>query len=543
MAKYIFISGGVVSSLGKGIATASIGLLLKSRGLKVMPLKFDPYINVDPGTMSPFQHGEVYVTEDGAETDLDLGHYERFISQSLSRDNNLTAGQIYLSVIEKERQGAYLGRTIQVVPHITGEIKERIRKVARGQDVVLTEIGGTVGDIEGLPFLEAARQFALEEGRENVLYIHLTLVPFIKSAGEFKTKPTQHSVNKLREIGIQPDILLCRTESPLPPSAKEKIALFCNVRTEAVIEALDVDNIYEIPLVFRRQRLDELIMRMLGLRRRSGTDLSEWQSFVNRQKRISQVLPIGLCGKYVRLHDAYKSVIEAITHAGVAVGVRPEISFIEAEELDRDNVQRRLAGLAGVIVPGGFGVRGMEGKMAAITYCRKHSVPFLGLCVGLQVAVIEFARNVCGLKGANSTEFNSRTRYPVIHLMSTQRGRRIKGGTMRLGSYPCRLITSSRAYSCYKQRLVYERHRHRYEVNPKYLPLFARAGMIASGLSPDGKLVEIIELKEHPFFIATQFHPEFKSTPLSPHPLFVAFLQASYEFAQRRAAPGSGTAC
>ncbi len=542
MAKYIFISGGVVSSLGKGIATASIALLLKSRGLKVMPLKFDPYINVDPGTMSPFQHGEVYVTDDGAETDLDLGHYERFIGQSLSRDNNLTAGQIYLSVIEKERQGAYLGRTIQVVPHITGEIKERIRKLARGQDVVLTEIGGTVGDIEGLPFLEAARQFALEEGRENVLYIHLTLVPFIKSAGEFKTKPTQHSVNKLREIGIQPDILLCRTESPLPPSAKEKIALFCNVRTEAVIEALDVDNIYEIPLVFRRQRLDELIMRILGLRRRSGTDLREWQSFVNRQKRISQVLPIGICGKYVRLHDAYKSVIEAVTHAGVAVGVKPEISFIEAEELDRDNVQRRLAGLAGVIVPGGFGVRGMEGKMVAVTYCREQQVPFLGLCVGLQVAVIEFARNVCGLRGADSTEFNIQTKHPVIHLMRTQRGKRERGGTMRLGSYPCRLITSSRAYSCYKQRVVYERHRHRYEVNPKYLPLFGRAGMIASGLSPDGKLVEIIELKEHPFFIATQFHPEFKSTPLAPHPLFVAFLQASYEFAQRRASAGSGTA-
>ena len=541
MAKFIFISGGVVSSLGKGIATASIGLLLKSRGLEVVPLKFDPYINVDPGTMSPFQHGEVFVTEDGAETDLDLGHYERFIDKNLSRDNNLTAGQIYLAVIEKERQGEYLGRTIQVVPHITGEIKERIRKVARGQDVVLTEIGGTVGDIEGLPFLEAARQFALEAGRENVLYIHLTLVPFIQSAGEFKTKPTQHSVNKLREIGIQPDILLCRAERPLPRDAKDKIALFCNVVPEAVIEAVDVKNIYEIPLVFQRQGLDELIMKRLGLKGKKGADLRQWREFVARQRNACARIRVGLCGKYVQLKDAYKSVIEAIIHAGAAVGVKPEIEFIEAEELNNENAAQQLKGLAGIVVPGGFGVRGMEGKMAAVTYCREEKVPFLGLCVGLQVAVIEFARNVCGLKGANSTEFAPKTKYPVIHLMPAQRGKRIKGGTMRLGAYPCEIKRPSLAFNCYRKRLVQERHRHRYEVNTRFLALFERHGLIASGMSPDKRLVEMIELKEHPFFIATQFHPEFKSRPLSPHPLFTSFLRASYEFAQRRIAAGSGT--
>ncbi len=540
MAKFIFISGGVVSSLGKGIATAAIGLLLKSRGLRVVPLKFDPYINVDPGTMSPFQHGEVFVTDDGAETDLDLGHYERFISKNLSRDNNLTAGQIYLAVIEKERQGIYLGRTIQVVPHITGEIKERIRKVARGQDVVLTEIGGTVGDIEGLPFLEAARQFSLEEGRENVLYIHLTLVPYIRTSGEFKTKPTQHSVNKLREIGIQPDILLCRTEQKLPADAREKIALFCNVRPEAVIEAIDVDNIYEIPLVFQRQGLDELIVRMLKIARPAKPDLARWREFVQNQRSAQEEVRVGLCGKYVGLHDSYKSVIEAIHHASAVVGVKPVIDFIEAEELKPGRVAQRLAGLAGVIVPGGFGVRGMEGKVEAITYCRENKVPFLGLCVGLQVAVIEFARRVCGLEGANSTEFDPQTRYPVIYLMPGQRGLKRKGGTMRLGAYPCWIEPGTLAYRCYRRRKISERHRHRYEVNNRFLPTLKRFGMVASGRSPDGKLVEIIELKDHPFFIATQFHPEFKSRPLDPHPLFVWFMKASYEFLKRRAAACSG---
>ncbi len=527
MAKFIFISGGVVSSLGKGIATASIGLLLKSRGLRVVPLKFDPYINVDPGTMNPFQHGEVFVTDDGAETDLDLGHYERFIGRNLSRDNNLTAGQIYLAVIEKERRGEYLGRTIQVVPHITGEIKERIKRLARGQDVVLTEIGGTVGDIEGLPFLEAARQIALEVGRENVLYIHLTLVPYIRTSGEFKTKPTQHSVNKLREIGIQPDIILCRAETPLPVEAKEKIALFCNVRPEAVIEAIDVGNIYEIPLVFQRQRLDDLILRMLKARRRQGADLARWRRFVQVQKEAKEILPIGICGKYVLLHDAYKSVIEAVYHAAAKVGVKPAVEFVETDSLTAETAEERLRGLAGVIVPGGFGVRGMEGKMAAITYCRERGVPFLGLCVGLQVAIIEFAREVCGLKDANSTEFDHHTRYPVIHMMPMQRGVKKKGGTMRLGAYPCKLTPGSLARACYRRGLVFERHRHRYEVNNRFVPLFERAGMRISGKSPDGSLVEMIELKGHPFFIATQFHPEFKSRPLSPHPLFVSFIRAS----------------
>ncbi|MEO0004564.1 MAG: CTP synthase [candidate division WOR-3 bacterium] len=543
MAKFIFISGGVVSSLGKGIATASIGLLLKSRGLKVMPLKFDPYINVDPGTMSPFQHGEVFVTDDGAETDLDLGHYERFIGRDLTRDNNLTAGQIYSSVIEKERRGEFLGRTIQVVPHITAEIKERIRKVARGQDVVLTEIGGTVGDIEGLPFLEAARQFAIEAGRENVLYIHLTLVPFIRSAGEFKTKPTQHSVNKLREIGIQPDILLCRAERALPKEAKEKIALFCNVRPEAVIEAIDVENIYRIPLIFQRQGLDSLIIRLLRIKGKTGQDLSGWRGFVERQEKAKETLRIGLCGKYVQLHDAYKSVIEAVHHAATAVGVRPEIEFIEAEEIERGRipVAEMFKNLGGIIVPGGFGVRGMEGKMAAITYCRKQGMPFLGLCVGMQVAVIEFARNVCGLEGANSTEFNPKTRYPVIYSLPSQRGTKRKGGTMRLGAYPCVLAPNTRAYRSYRRPLVYERHRHRYELNNRFLPLFQKAGLIPSGVSPDGKLVEIIELKDHPFFVATQFHPEFKSRPLSPHPLFVGFIRASYDFARSCAGFHTGT--
>ncbi len=541
MAKFIFITGGVVSSLGKGIATASIGLLLKSRGLRVMPLKFDPYINVDPGTMSPFQHGEVFVTDDGAETDLDLGHYERFIGRNLSQDNNLTAGQIYSAVIEKERRGEYLGRTIQVVPHITGEVKERVRKVARGQDVVITEIGGTVGDIEGLPFLEAARQFALEEGKENVLYIHLTLVPYIRTSGEYKTKPTQHSVNKLREIGIQPDIIMCRTETHLPGEAKEKIALFCNVRPEAVIEAVDVSNIYEIPLIFQRQGLDELIIRNLRIKKRSQPDLSAWRKFVARQNSAQRELPIGLCGKYVTLHDAYKSVIEAINHAAAAVGVKPKIFFIETDKLTRENVAKELSGLAGVIVPGGFGVRGMEGKMLAIAYCRENGLPFLGLCVGLQVAVIEFARNVCGLKGANSTEFDPNTPKPVIYLLPGQRRLvRRKGGTMRLGAYPCQIQPGTLAYACYRRKLVMERHRHRYEVNNRFIPILRRFGMKVSGKSPDGKLVEIIELKHHPFFIATQFHPEFKSRPLSPHPLFLKFMKAALSTEDRRRETGDG---
>ncbi|HTW93096.1 MAG TPA: CTP synthase [bacterium] len=541
MAKYIFVTGGVVSSLGKGIATSSIGLLLKSRGLNVVPLKFDPYINVDPGTMSPFQHGEVFVTDDGAETDLDLGHYERFIDLSLSQDNNVTAGQVYSAVIDRERKGAYLGRTIQVVPHITGEIKDRIRKLAKGHDVVITEIGGTVGDIEGQPFLEAARQFALEEGRDNVMYVHLTLVPYIKSAGEYKTKPTQHSVRELLDLGIQPDVVMCRAETALPQESRDKIALFCNVRPEAVIEAVDVDNVYKIPLVFHRQNLDGYICQVLGLKTRRP-DLVAWQRFIEHETLATEQLEIGLCGKYMRLHDAYKSVVEAVHHAASAVGVRVNIRWIESEEITPETVDERLAGLAGIVVPGGFGVRGIEGKLCAVKYCREHRLPFLGLCVGLQSAVIETARSQCGLDNANSTEFNPRTPYPVIYMMPRQRGVRRKGGTMRLGAWPCRIRKGSLAYRCYRTTSIQERHRHRYEVNLKYLSQLEKNGLLATGRSPDGRLVEIVELKGHPFFLATQFHPEFKSRPLKPHPLFHEFIKAGHEFARRRSRAGAGAA-
>jgi CTP synthase len=541
VAKYIFVTGGVVSSLGKGIATSSIGLLLKARGLNVVPLKFDPYINVDPGTMSPFQHGEVFVTDDGAETDLDLGHYERFIDLSLSQDNNVTAGQVYSAVIDRERRGAYLGRTIQVVPHITGEIKDRIRKLAKGRDVVITEIGGTVGDIEGQPFLEAARQFALEEGRHNVMYVHLTLVPYIRSAGEYKTKPTQHSVRELLDLGIQPDIVMCRAETALPQESRDKIALFCNVRPEAVIEAVDVDNIYKIPLVFHRQNLDGYICSLLHLKTRKP-DLTSWQRFIDHETLATEMLEIGLCGKYMKLHDAYKSVVESVHHAASAVGVSAKIRWIESEELTPDTVEERLAGLVGIIVPGGFGVRGIEGKLCAVKYCRDYRLPFLGLCVGLQSAVIETARNQCGLENANSTEFNPRTPYPVIYMMPRQRGVRRKGGTMRLGAWPCRVRKGSVAMRCYRTGLIQERHRHRYEVNLKYLPALEKHGLLATGRSPDGKLVEIVEMKGHPFFVATQFHPEFKSRPLRPHPLFHEFIKAGHEFARRRSRAGSGSA-
>jgi CTP synthase len=541
LAKYIFVTGGVVSSLGKGIATSSIGLLLKARGLRVVPLKFDPYINVDPGTMSPFQHGEVFVTDDGAETDLDLGHYERFIDVSLSQDNNVTAGQVYQSVIDKERRGDYLGRTIQVVPHITGEIKTRIRKLTRGHDVVLTEIGGTVGDIEGQPFLEAARQFALEEGRGNVMFIHLTLVPYIKTAGEYKTKPTQHSVRELLDLGIQPDVVMCRAETALPQESRDKIALFCNVKPEAVVEAADVDSVYKVPLMFHRQNLDGLICRHFGLRTRKP-DLASWQRFVEQETLASEELKVGLCGKYVGLHDAYKSVIEAVHHAASAVGVNVKVVWVESEDITGETVAERLEGLSGVIVPGGFGVRGIEGKVTAVKYCREKKLPFLGLCVGLHSAVIEMARHCCELDHANSTEFNSRTPYPVIYMMPAQRGLKRKGGTMRLGSWPCRVKKGTLAHKCYGRTEIEERHRHRYEVNNKYLGQLEKHGLVASGRSPDGELVEIVEAKGHPFFLATQFHPEFKSRPLRPHPLFHEFIKAGHEFAHRRSRAGSGSA-
>lgn len=536
--KYVFVTGGVVSSLGKGIATASIGLLLKSRGLDVLPLKFDPYINVDPGTMSPFQHGEVFVTEDGAETDLDLGHYERFIDRNLDRNSNLTAGQVYLSVIEKERRGEYLGRTIQVVPHITGEIKEAIRRLADGRDVIIVEIGGTVGDIEGLPFMEAARQFALEEGRDNVFFVHLTLVPYVRAACEFKTKPTQHSVKQLRDIGIQPDVVMCRAEEPLPEEARAKIALFCNVRPEAVIEAVDVPNIYRIPLVFHRQKLDSLIVRRLRLKA-GRADLAGWTKYVLAAENPGGEVEVGICGKYVGLHDAYKSVIEALHHAAGHCGVRVRLRWLEAEELTPATVDERLHGLAGLVVPGGFGMRGMEGKITAARHCRERRIPYLGLCVGLQVAVIEFARNVCGLAGANSTEFSPRAKHPVIFMLPGQRAVRRKGATMRLGAWPCRILPGTVAASCYRRRQVSERHRHRYEVNNRYLDRFEKAGLIASGREPHEGLVEIVEVRDHPFFVACQFHPEFKSRPLQPHPLFAGFMKAVRESACASADTGS----
>ncbi|MCX7837269.1 MAG: CTP synthase [candidate division WOR-3 bacterium] len=535
MAKYVIITGGVVSSLGKGIATASIGFLLKTHGFSVNPLKFDPYINVDPGTMNPYQHGEVFVTEDGAETDLDLGHYERFLDTNLSKENNVTAGQVYLSVIEKEREGIFLGGTIQVVPHITNEIKERVRKVANEHDVVLVEIGGTVGDIESLPFLEAMRQLRLEEGRENVLYIHLTLVPFIKSANEFKTKPTQHSVNELRRIGIQPDIILCRTERPLPKEAKDKIALFCNVSKEAVIEGIDTENIYKIPLIFKEQKLDWLICQYLSLKTKE-TGLKIWQAwldFVNKLENPEREIKIAIVGKYTSLRDAYKSVIEAVNHACGHLSLKPNIKWIEATDLEeevkkkgKEILKDYFSDVCGIIVPGGFGFRGIEGKIFAIEYARKNNLPFLGLCVGLQCAVIEFSRNVLGLKEANSQEFDLNTKYPVIHLLESQKGIKKKGGTMRLGAYPCLLKEDTIAFRAYQAKRIYERHRHRYEVNNEYIELLEKKGMVVSGIYEKENLVEIIELKDHPFFVATQFHPEFKSRPLRPHPLFLAFVKA-----------------
>lgn len=535
MAKFIFVSGGVVSSLGKGIVTASIGLLLKERGLKVSLQKFDPYINVDPGTMNPFQHGEVFVTEDGAETDLDLGHYERFTDRNLSKDNNLTQGQIYQSVIEKERKGVFLGGTIQVVPHIINEIKERIYGLAEkdASDVVITEIGGTVGDIEGLPFLEAARQVGLEKGPNNVLYIHLTLVPFLKASYEFKTKPTQHSVKQLREIGIQPDIVLCRIEKPLSKEAKAKVALFCNVKREAVIEDIDVENIYQTPILFHEQNLDRIIAKKLSLTGTNPLNLEKWRVFLKQARRPKGRIKIGICGKYIAVRDAYKSVVEAIHHAAVSNSVGVEIKWVEAEDITPIFVKNELDGVAGVLVPGGFGVRGIEGKTQAINYARENKIPFLGLCIGLQCAVIEFARDVCKLSGANSTEFNPRTRYPVIDILPEQKRVRKKGGTMRLGAYPAVLTPGSLAHKCYKRSSISERHRHRYEINPQYWSTLEKHGLVSSGLSPDKKLVEIIELPNHPFFIATQFHPEFKSRPLKPHPLFFHFIKESYEYACR----------
>jgi CTP synthase len=529
MAKYIFITGGVISSLGKGITSASIGKILESRGLKVSLMKFDPYINVDPGTMNPYQHGEVYVTKDGAETDLDLGHYERFTHSRGTKFNNVTTGQVYNAVISKERRGDYLGKTIQVIPHITGEIKQRLRKVAEvsGAQIVIAEIGGTVGDIESLPFLEAARQFALEAGRDNVLYVHVTLVPYIKCAEEIKTKPTQHSVGTLREIGIQPDVLICRTEKTLSNEVKEKISLFCNVQKEAVIEARDVASIYQIPLVFKEQVLDEIILTHFKLIAHSS-QLNSWEEdVVGKALKPKEKVSIALVGKYTSLQDAYKSIYEALVHAGIANDARVEVKKIDSEDIEKHGVQKLLSGVSGVLVPGGFGYRGIEGKIKAIKYARENKIPFLGLCLGMQCAVIEFARNVCGLKGASSSEFKPKTKYPVISLLEEQRKIRDMGGTMRLGAYPCKIKRDTLAFMVYNSVAISERHRHRYEFNNKFRKIFKKKGMDFSGIYPQKNLVEIVEVNDHPYFIAVQFHPEFKSKPDQAHPLFRDFIKSA----------------
>ncbi len=533
MPKYIFVTGGVVSSLGKGLAASSIGCLLEARGLKVALIKLDPYINVDPGTMSPFQHGEVFVTDDGAETDLDLGHYERFTHASLSQANNWTTGRIYLSVIEKERRGDYLGKTIQVIPHVTNEIKEAVRAVAEtdNADVVIVEIGGTVGDIESLPFLEAIRQMGNEEGAGNTLFVHVTLVPFIAAAGELKTKPTQHSVKDLREIGIAPDILLCRSDRPLSYDLRSKIALFCNVKESAVISAQDVDTIYEVPLAFHEQGLDELIVTQLGLGA-AQTDLSEWRDLVGtiRQPAGGQA-SIAIVGKYVELEDSYKSLREALTHGGVANKLRVDVKWIESEELMDDDYESRLRDFDAILVPGGFGKRGVAGMIRAITYARKSGTPYFGICLGMQTACIEYARNVCGLKDADSSEFDSETPYPVIFKLRDLIDVEELGGTMRLGAWPCNLSENSLARGIYGSDEISERHRHRYEFNPEFRGSLEKAGLVFSGVSPDGKFVEIVELsrEEHPWFLGCQFHPEYKSKPLSAHPLFASFVRAAYE--------------
>jgi CTP synthase len=526
--KYIFVTGGVVSSLGKGLAAASIGALLESRGLKVTILKMDPYINVDPGTMSPYQHGEVFVTDDGAETDMDLGHYERYVSTPMGRKNNCTTGQIYETVITKERRGDYLGGTVQVIPHITDEIKRRIFAAAEGFDIAIGEVGGTVGDIEGLPFLEAVRQVAWDLGRENVLYIHLTLVPFITGGGELKTKPTQHSVKELTGLGIQPDILLCRTDRLLDKKIKNKIAHFCNVAENAVITAKDVEWIYEVPLVFHDEGLDERIVEKLNIWT-GAPHLERWQKVVNVLTNPKDLVRIAVVGKYMSLKESYKSLFEALVHGGIANEVKVEIDCIEAETIEQEAADLLLKNVDGILIPGGFGDRGSEGKIAAIRYARENGIPFFGICLGMQMAVVEFARNLCGLERANSTEFDLQTAHPVIHLMEEQKSIDTKGGTMRLGTYPCVLQNETLAAKLYGREKISERHRHRYEFNNSYRAEFGAKGMVLSGLSPDSNLVEIIELKGHPWFLGCQFHPEFKSRPMDGHPLFRGFVEAALQ--------------
>ena len=531
MPKHIFITGGVVSALGKGIASASIGYLLESRGLSVTLQKCDPYLNVDPGTMSPFQHGEVFVTDDGAETDLDLGHYERFVGKVLSQDNNVTAGQIYETVITKERRGDYLGGTVQVIPHVTNEIKERIEKLAEGNDtdIIMTEIGGTVGDIESLPFMEAIRQMSLDHGPQEVLYIHLTLVPYIKAAGELKTKPTQHSVRAMRDIGIQPDILLCRTERPLNDELKRKIALFCNVEMRAVIEARDVPSIYMVPLRFHEDGLDEIVLEKLGLEA-GPADLSRMEAVVDRIVNPAREVSIAICGKYIDLQDSYKSITEAFIHAGVENDARVNLKWVDVEEIERSgDASAVLSGCDGVLVPGGFGERGFEGKVASAGYARVSGVPYFGICLGLHCAVVEFARNACGLDGANSTEFEPDTKHPVIDLLPEQKSVVDMGGTMRLGGYDCHLVEGTRAHEIYGETDIRERHRHRYEYNDEYRQTLESKGLASSGIYRELDLVEMVEIPEHPWFVCCQFHPEFRSRPGVAHPLFREFVRAAVE--------------
>ncbi|WP_422485098.1 CTP synthase [Gudongella sp. DL1XJH-153] len=531
--KYIFVTGGVVSSLGKGITAASIGQLLKSRGLKVTIQKFDPYINVDPGTLSPYQHGEVFVTEDGAETDLDLGHYERFIDENLTKHNSVTSGSVYWTVISKERKGDYEGKTVQVIPHITNEIKERIIRISRYQplDVVITEIGGTVGDIESLPFMEAIRQIKHDVGKENVMYIHVTLIPYLSMAGELKTKPTQHSVKELRSIGIHPDALICRTEKPLGRELKEKVALFCDLEIDGVIENMDSDSIYNVPRMMEEQGLGKLVERKLGLQCKE-VDLSSWDNLVNKMGKIDKTTRIALVGKYVELKDSYLSVYEALTHGGIANGTDVQIDWINAENLNDQNAEIILGKADGILVPGGFGHRGIEGKISAIRYAREKRIPYLGLCLGMQLACVELARNKAGLYGAHSTELDENTPHPVIYIMPDQKNVRNIGGTLRLGSYPCQLGQGTRAREIYGSDIITERHRHRYEFNNEYRNVLEEAGMIFSGLSPDNSLVEVVELKDHPWFVAVQYHPEFKSRPTRPHPLFDSFIEATLKNSQ-----------
>ncbi|MBI3467718.1 MAG: CTP synthase [Planctomycetes bacterium] len=530
MTKHIFVTGGVVSSLGKGLTSASIGMLLEHRGLRVRMQKLDPYINVDPGTMSPYQHGEVYVLDDGSETDLDLGHYERFTNSKLTRDSNYTTGQIYLSVINKERRGEFLGKTVQVIPHITNEIKSVIQRLAADDvDVVITEIGGTVGDIESQPFLEAIRQFSLDVGKENCLYIHLTLVPYLKAASELKTKPTQHSVGLLRQIGIQPDILICRTERSISREDREKIALFCNVPIEAVIEEKDKEfSIYEVPMSLVDNGLDRLIVSKLGLSAGS-LELDDWRDLLHRLRNPAHEISIAVVGKYAEHRDAYKSLYEALDHAGIAHSAQLRVQRIQSESIEHEGPERILAGYDGILVPGGFGERGIEGKVEAICFARERGIPFFGICLGMQCAAIEFARNVVGLAGAHSTEFDRNTPHPVICLLDEQRQVIDKGGTMRLGAQPARLDPTSKAAACYGSELIWERHRHRYEFNNVYRQQFIANGMLIAGTSPDGALVEVIELPEHPWFVAVQYHPEFKSKPTAAQPLFAGFVGAALE--------------